>query len=179
MDDLTKPAPKQDYEFHELANIFPLIEGDEFDALVNTFRRQGLLNPITLYQGKIIEGRNRYRAAKAVGYLFTARDLVELPPDKDPKEFVIAANVQRRHLTTDQKRDLAIRLLRERPHDSDRKIALLIGLSNKTVSTYRKELAEELEKFVKAWRDLDVMHRREFVMAHRHELRQAELPTPP
>ena len=43
-----EPAPKQDYEFHELAGLFPLIEGDEFDAFVDTFRRQGLLNPITL-----------------------------------------------------------------------------------------------------------------------------------
>jgi hypothetical protein len=170
MDDVSKPAPKQDYEFHELANIFSLIEGDEFDAFVDTVRRQELLNPITLYQGKILEGRNRYRAAKAVGYPFTARDFVELQPGKDPKEFVIAANVQRRHLTTEQKRDLVIRLLRERPQDSDRKLALLIGVSNKTVSTYRKELAEELEKFVKAWRALDATHRREFVTAHRHEL---------
>jgi hypothetical protein len=48
-----EPAPKQDYEFHELAGLFPLIEGDEFDAFVDTFRRQGLLNPITLYQGRI------------------------------------------------------------------------------------------------------------------------------
>jgi hypothetical protein len=174
MNDVSKPAPKQDYEFHEFANIFSLIEGDEFDAFVDTFRRQGLLNPITLYQGKILEGRNRYRAAKAVGYPFDTRDFVELPPGKDPKEFVIAANVQRRHLTTEQRRALIIRLLRERPQDSDRKIALLIGVSNKTVSTYRKELAEELEKFVKAWRDLDAVHRREFVAAHRHELRQAE-----
>jgi hypothetical protein len=145
MDDVTKPAPpapdarapatKQDYEFHELATcggIFSLIEGDEFD------------------------------------------DLIDLPAGKDPKDFVIAANVQRRHLTTEQKRDLAIRLLRERPQDSDRKIALLIGVSNKTVSTHRNELAEELEKFVKAWKSLDATHRREFVMAHRHELRQAE-----
>ena len=80
---------------------------------------------------------------------------------------------KRRHLTTEQKRVLIVRLLRERPHDSDRKIALLMGVSNKTVSTYRKELEENLEKFVKAWRDLDAVQRREFVTAHRHELLQA------
>ena len=171
------PAPTlQDYEnlvFHELANIFSLIEGDEFDAFVDTFRRQGLLNSIVLHQGKIIEGRNRYRAGKAVGYKFSAKDFVDLPPGKDPEEFVLAANVQRRHLNTEQKRDLVVRRLRARPHESDRKIALLIGVSNKTVSTYRKELEEDLEKFVKAWRDLDAVQRKEFVTMCRHELLQA------
>jgi hypothetical protein len=50
MDDITKPtatAKPVDYEnleFHPLANMFPLIEGDEFDAFVEAFRRQGLLN---------------------------------------------------------------------------------------------------------------------------------------
>jgi hypothetical protein len=173
MSDTTRVPPALDYEnlqFHELANIFPLIEGDEFDGFVDALKRQGLLNPMTLHQGKIIEGRNRYRAGKKLGYKFSAKDFVELPPDKDPRDFVLTANVQRRHLTTEQKRDLVVRLLRERPRDSDRKIALLIGVSNKTVSTYRKELEEVLERFVKAWQSLDAVQRREFVTAYRHEL---------
>jgi predicted translin family RNA/ssDNA-binding protein len=86
---------------------------------------------------------------------------------------VITANVQRRHLTTEQKKELAIRLIRDRPNDSDRKIALLIGVSNKTISSYRNELQEQLEKFVKAWRSLDVAQRREFVQTYQDELHQA------
>ncbi len=136
-------------EFHPLANIFPLIERDELDAFVDTFKKQGLLQQIVLHQGKILEGRNRYRAGKKLCYKFSAKDFTELPLGKNPYEFVIAANVQRRHLTTEQKRDLALRLIRERPNDSDRKIALLIGVSNKTISTYRKELEEMFERFVR------------------------------
>src|SRR5262249_32166086 len=111
MDD-KPPAKSVDYEnleFHQLANMFPLIEGDEFDAFVDAFRRQGLLTPITLYEGKILDGRNRYRAVKKIGYKLVAKDFVDLPPGKDPREFVIAANVQRLHLTTEQKKELAIR----------------------------------------------------------------------
>jgi ParB-like chromosome segregation protein Spo0J len=179
MDD-TKANPKlppvtlaQDYEFHELSKIFPLMEGDEFEALVESVRRQGILSPITLYQGKILDGRNRYNAAKAAGYKFTERDLVELPPDKDPKEYAISTNAQRRHLTTEQKRILVIKLLRERPNDSHRRIAALVGVSNKTVSSYAQELEEQEAKFKKAWHDLDAVQRRNFVVAHMHELRQA------
>lgn len=177
MNDQTKPiAPTLDYDalqFHPLSEIFPLIEGEEFDAFVDMFRKQGLLQPITLHQGMILEGRNRYRAGKRNGYKFSAKDFTELPPGKNPHEFVIAANVQRRHLTTEQKRGLALRLIRERPNDSDRKIALLLGMSNKTISTYRKELEEMFERFVRTWHDLDANQRREFVTQYRHELAQA------
>jgi len=49
-------------EFHEIANIFPLMDGPEFTALVEDIRNNGLLDPIITHDGKIIDGRNRYRA---------------------------------------------------------------------------------------------------------------------
>jgi hypothetical protein len=76
-------------------------------------------------------------------------------------------------MTGEQKRALVIRLIRERPKDNDRKIASLVGVSNKTVWTYRKELEEAFEKFVKTWRELDPTQRKEFVAQCRHELMQA------
>jgi hypothetical protein len=177
MNDQTKiQAPAIDYDnlqFHPLANIFPLIEGEVFDAFVDMYKKQGLLQQIVLHQGMILEGRNRYRAGQTLGQKFSAKDFSELPSGKNPYEFVIAVNVQRRHLTTDQKRALALRLIRERPNESDRKIALLLGMSNKTISTYRKELEEMFERFVRTWHDLDANQRRDFVSQYRHELAQA------
>ena len=176
MNDATKPIASVDYDaldFHPVAAWFGLTEGDEFDALVDSIRRNGLLQQIVLHQGKILAGRNRYRACKTAGYRFSAKDFTELAPGKDPFEFVFAENVARRHLTGDQKKALVLRLIRERPKDNDRKIASLVGVSNKTVWTYRKELEEAFEKFVKAWRDLDPTQRKEFVTQCRHELVQA------
>lgn len=166
-------ATLYEYEFHELANRFPIIEGEEYDALIDSIERQGLLNPITLYQGKILDGRNRYRAARAAKYNFTAKDFLELRVGADPNDFVISTNAQRRHLSTDQKRDLVIQIMRERPDVSDRQIAKLTGVDNKTVGNYRRALEERSTEFAKAWRGLDKVQRREFVTAHRDELRQA------
>jgi len=115
-------------------------------SLVDSIRRNGLLQQIVLHQGKILAGCNRYRACKACRYRLSAKDFTELPPGKDPFEFVFAKNLARRHLDGEQKRKLVLRLIRERPNDNDRKIAALVGVSNKTVWTYRKELEEALEK---------------------------------
>ena len=57
---------------HPLANMFPMIEGQAFEELKRDIAAQGILEPIRLYQGMILDGRNRYAAAKAVGHKFTS-----------------------------------------------------------------------------------------------------------
>ena len=53
------PAP------HPLADLLPLVVGDEFEALVADIRVHGLRVPITLLDGKVLDGRNRLRACEA------------------------------------------------------------------------------------------------------------------
>src|SRR5262249_45054670 len=53
--------------FHPLANVFPLLEGEPFAALVHDIATQGLQEPLVLYQGYILDGRNRARACMEAG----------------------------------------------------------------------------------------------------------------
>jgi hypothetical protein len=65
---MTTPTPTMpNYEFHPLAELFPLMEGDEFDNFCADIHQHGLREQITLHEGKILDGRNRYRAAIRVG----------------------------------------------------------------------------------------------------------------
>ena len=97
----------KDYEFHPIADAFPLMEGDEFTALAEDVDTNGLRDAIVLYQGKILDGRNRYRACIA-GKCKPA--FAEYEGD-DPVSFVTSKNMHRRHLTTGQRTAAAAALV--------------------------------------------------------------------
>lgn len=93
-------------KYHPLADVFPLIEGDEFAALVADIKERGLLHPIALYEGKILDGRNRYRACEEAGVTIRTWEY----DGDDPIAFVIASNLLRRHLDESQRAMAADRL---------------------------------------------------------------------
>lgn len=86
-------------QFHPLAELFPLIEGAEFDELVSSIKENGQLEPITTLDGAILDGRNRYRACKAAGI----EPRMERFTGRDPVRFVFIKNINRRHLTISQR----------------------------------------------------------------------------
>ena len=58
-----------EYEAHPIAALLPLIEGAPFEALVKSIATDGFDDetPILIYEGKILDGRNRYRASVKAG----------------------------------------------------------------------------------------------------------------
>jgi len=96
----------QKIEFHPLADIFPLLDGQDFAELVADIREHGLHEAIVLYEDKILDGRNRYRACLAAGIdpTFTAYT------GDDPISYVISLNLRRRHLDESQRAMVAAKL---------------------------------------------------------------------
>lgn len=90
--------PPIDMPAHPLADLFPLIEGQQFDELVASIRENGQFDAIVLLDGAILDGRNRYRACKAAG----VQPRFETFAGTNPAKFVAAKNVHRRNLTTNE-----------------------------------------------------------------------------
>jgi ParB-like chromosome segregation protein Spo0J len=49
-------------KFHALAALFPMLPAEGLRALSADIRDHGLHTPIMTFEGKILDGRNRYRA---------------------------------------------------------------------------------------------------------------------
>lgn len=113
-----------EYEFHPLANIFPLIDGQAYQDLMSDVMRHGVREPVWLYEGQILDGRNRYRAAHAMGVECPTREY----EGEDPAGFVISLNLHRRHLSESQRAMVAAKLANlpaHRPADGSTPIGAL------------------------------------------------------
>ena len=83
---------------HPLSSAFPSMNADDFLALKDSIENIGVQNPITLFEGMVIDGWHRYSAATE---LDMECPTVELG-DVDPRDFVLAQNKARRHVTQAQ-----------------------------------------------------------------------------
>jgi ParB-like chromosome segregation protein Spo0J len=93
-------------EFHTLANIFPQVEGPEFADLVADIREHGLYDPIVMFEGRVLDGRNRLRACKVAG----VEPVFTVYTGDDPVAFVVRINLHRRHLDESQRAMVAVKL---------------------------------------------------------------------
>jgi ParB-like chromosome segregation protein Spo0J len=87
------------YEQHPLSAAFPPMTPEEFQSLQSSINENGVLNPITIYEGMVLDGWHRYQAALELGMECPEAELEDWI---DPKDFVLAQNKNRRHITAAQ-----------------------------------------------------------------------------
>uniref|UniRef100_A0A6M3LM77 site-specific DNA-methyltransferase (cytosine-N(4)-specific) n=1 Tax=viral metagenome TaxID=1070528 RepID=A0A6M3LM77_9ZZZZ len=120
------------YEFHEVASIFPLMMGEPFQELVDAIRRDGQQVPIFLHtDGRIIDGRNRYRACVELGIEPKVTRYTGMGGTQALVDFVVNLNIQRRHLDASSRAAAAAKadavLDKERQDAKARQLATLPG----------------------------------------------------
>lgn len=149
------------YDRHPLSAAFPDMQDDEYEMLVQSVESQGLLNPIVLFEGMIIDGWHRYSACKDTG---TAIKTIEYTGN-DPQAFVIAQNKLRRHLSAGQIAAATISVYKwkseGRPNNSanlqsiqdveksSREMADQAGISTRSIDTAKKVARGNPEVFEK------------------------------
>jgi ParB-like chromosome segregation protein Spo0J len=88
---LARPAP------HPICLLIPSADEDELQDLTDDIRAHGLLDPIVLFEGMILDGRNRAAACERAG---VAPRYAQFGGGReDALILVISHNLKRRHLT--------------------------------------------------------------------------------
>lgn len=83
------------YQQHPLSAAFPAMSTEDFQGLKDSIENIGVQNPITIFEGMVVDGWNRYKAANELGMDCPSK---ELDAWIDPVAFVRAQNKDRRHL---------------------------------------------------------------------------------
>jgi hypothetical protein len=139
-------------QIHPDCDLFPCLPPDELQALGQDIKKNGLQQKIKLLVHKsresvVIDGRNRLDAMQAVGLCPVSSngrrmvdyfDEIKLADDQ-VVDYIISANIHRRHLNAKQKARLTKELLKKEPASSDRRIARKVQVDHKTVGKIRKE----------------------------------------
>ncbi len=86
------------YTQHPLSSAFPAMSADDFQALKDSIEAIGVQNPVAIFEGMVIDGWHRYQAANELGMDCPTVELA----DVDPRDFVLAQNKARRHITQAQ-----------------------------------------------------------------------------
>lgn len=85
---------------HRFADIFPLLDGKDLGALSRDIAENGQRHPILIFQGQILDGRNRAAACELAGVEPKFEDFTGT--EHEALRLVISLNVHRRNLTPSQ-----------------------------------------------------------------------------
>jgi hypothetical protein len=130
---------------HEAADLFPLMSDAERAELAADIKAHGIRTPIAIFDGLVLDGRNRLDAAEDAGIEVADKEgalLVPhqtLPDNTDPYKFVISANIRRRHLSAEDRQRFLIELISRSPEKGDRKLADEVGVDHKVIGRARRK----------------------------------------
>jgi hypothetical protein len=143
---------------HSACDALPMMSGPELRELADDIRAHGLLRGVDVarsYRGDkkqyvLLDGRHRLDALELLGKTvidesglldsqIIASEFTERP---DEVARIISANIRRRHLQPEQKRDVLAALLKAGPERSNRQIGTLAGADHKTAAVVRRDLEQ-------------------------------------
>lgn len=92
---------------HPIADVWPMMDEGKLQELADDIRKNGQLVPVWVYQGKILDGRNRWAACKIAGVEPKTKEYT----GDEPTAFAVALNDRRRHMNKGSLAAVAAELL--------------------------------------------------------------------
>lgn len=140
--------------FHPIASVWPLMEEQQIAELADDIKQRGQIQDIWIYEGMILDGRNRYTACKIAGVEPRTRTYT----GDEPTAFAVSVNDRRRHMGKSALAAVAAELepffakdaakrrkeTQGRPTNSEKKLAEKIPQVFERVPEARKEAAQSV-----------------------------------
>lgn len=161
-------------------SLIPRLTDDEFRQLEENVLRDGITEPLVVWNGTLIDGHNRYKLAKKHGLDFKTREMA-FDSENDAEIWIIKNQFGRRNLS---KYDRSVLALRLKPVIAERAKEKQVGTLKQNAvnqkSDERKELNTTKEIAKLAGVSHDTIHRVETIEASgndkvREKLRNGEI----
>lgn len=165
---------------HPLASLMPMMDDESFARLRADIAKNGIRQPMVLYRGFLLDGRNRLKAARSLNLALDASHFRTFSGDDDAAQaFVISENMNRRQLNNKQKREFCKEMIRRYPNVVDREFERQTGMSKNTFAAARDELNNSPEKrrevaIEKFWNGLSNDELDALVARYDHDIRDCQ-----
>ena len=114
---------------HPIADVWPMMDEAKIAELADDIRKNGQLVPVWLYEGKILDGRNRWAACKIAGIEPKTKEYT----GDEPTGFAVSLNDRRRHMNKGSLAAVAAELEPFFAADAKRRYEQTVGRPNKSV----------------------------------------------
>lgn len=123
----------------ERYQLLPPLSRDEYAALKADIEKNGVQVPVVIdEEGEVIDGHHRMQIARELG-VFCPTIVKEGLSAIEKRRMARTLNMQRRQLSTKQKRLIIAEELTEDPSQSNNSLAKRLGVSDMTVASVRSE----------------------------------------
>jgi hypothetical protein len=97
------------YFVHPAASMFPLVQGPAYDEILRSIDADGQQEPCVIDGKTFLDGRHRVIILNKLGRAPRIIQFAELKTELSPEAWIMTKNLQRRHLTDDQRLAIASR----------------------------------------------------------------------
>lgn len=127
------------HDIHPICKLMPEMTPAEYESLRKDVEKNGLLHPIVLHDGLILDGRHRYRACLDTG----TEPRFETYTGTDPAGLVWSENGTRRNLSTSQRALVAASFLEYEKEQARKRLGTSTGGNNPRPCRKNDEAGEE------------------------------------
>ena len=126
--------------------VMPDLSNEEYQELKSDIFSRGVMIPIEFDEnGNVLDGHHRLKICEELKIIDYPKVIRAGMSETEKRIHARMLNIARRHLTQEQRRGLIKSQLIETPEKSDNLLAKQLGVSDKTVTTVRREMQSASE----------------------------------